>query len=756
MTIERFETDYSGKKVIIEYGRLAHQSGAAVTAQMGDTMVLASVCISKSSRPGMDFFPLMVDYEERYTAVGKIKGPRFLKREGRPSTDAVLTGRMIDRGIRPLFPENLRNEVQVVIMPLSVDGSNKPDIVGMIAATIALDISNIPFNGPITGCRVGLVGDELVINPTVDEIEFTEINLVLLGDGKRITMVDCDARELDDATTLRAFDEGMKAMEPMIKFMKTIHKKIGKPKLTNDELTWNTSLTEDDIKAIEKIKKKALPEMDKYLFNKPKGSKGERKKIIKELEEKMIEHFKSKLKTKDQTIEEAEAYVRGLMKKFFFDFIEEQVTVAILEKDQRVDGRKLDEIRELKGEVGIIPIIHGSGLFSRGETQVLSMVTLGAPGDDLIVESMETDEKKKYFHHYNFLPFSVGEVKFMRGAGRREIGHGALAEKGILPVLPRLEDFPYTVRVVSEVLGSNGSSSMGSTVGSTLALMDAGVPIKRPVAGIAMGMASNGKKWKVLTDLQDLEDGKGGMDFKFTSTAEGITAIQMDTKTPGLTMPMIKATFPPMRKAIDEILAVVKKAIPEPRKELSEHAPRIIALKIDTEKIGDVIGPGGKVIRGLCEEHDVQIDVEDDGTVMVTSTNAANAKTVEGIIKSIVRNLEVGDIFEDAEVVKIMPFGAFVKLTPKTDGLLHVSELDWGHVDKVTDRVNVGDKIRVKIIEIDRGKVEVSLKALMPRPPGVEDKPRRDTRRSGPPRRDQRRSGPPQNRRGPPRPPRRD
>jgi polyribonucleotide nucleotidyltransferase len=377
------------------------------------------------------------------------------------------------------------------------------------------------------------------------------------------------------------------------------------------------------------------------------------------------------------------------------------------------------------------------------------MVTLGAPGDDLIIESMETDAKKKYFHHYNFLPFSVGEVKPMRGAGRREIGHGSLAEKAIIPVLPRTEDFPYTIRVVSEVMGSNGSSSMASTVGSTLALMDAGVPIRRPVAGIAMGLASKGKKWKVLTDLQDLEDGNGGMDFKFTSTEEGITAIQMDTKTPGLTMPIIKATFPPMRKAINEILEVIKKAIPEPKKELSSFAPRIISMTIDTEKIGDVIGPGGKIIRGLCEDYDVQIDVDDDGTVMITSTESKNAREVERIIKGITRELEVGDIFEDAEVVKIMPFGAFVRLTPKTDGLLHVSELEWGHVDKVTDKVQVGDKVRVKIIEIDRGKVEVSMRALTPKPQGYEPKGRRDSRRSGPPRRPQKRSGGP-SRRGPP------
>lgn len=745
MDVQTFEFDYSGKKVIVEYGKMAHQADAAVTARIGDTSVLASVCMSDSGREGMDFFPLMVDYEERYSAVGKIKGPRFLKREGRPSTEAVLTGRMIDRGIRPLFPDGLRNEVQIVIMPLSVDGANKPDVVGMIAATIALEISSVPFNGPVTGCRIGMVNGEWVINPTVDEIEFSEINLVVIGDGKRITMVDCDAREMDDKSTIDAFAEAMKAMDPMVKFMKKIQKKIGKVKIPDDQLSWSTELDAEEKKIVEKIKKKAIPDLDKYLFNTPKGSKGERKKIIAELEGKLVEQFKKELKGKDKTEEEAEAELKKLLKKFFFDFIEDQVTEAILKEDKRVDGRKMDDIRDLKADVSVVPLAHGTGLFSRGETQVLSFVTLGAPGDDLIIESMETDDKKKYFHHYNFLPFSVGEVKFMRGAGRREIGHGMLAEKALLPVLPRDDEFPYTIRVVSEVMGSNGSSSMGSTVGSTLALMDAGVPIRKPVAGIAMGMASKGKKWKVLTDLQDLEDGNGGMDFKFTSTKDGITAIQMDTKTPGLSMEMIKATFPPMRKAINEILDVVTKAIPEPRKEISNHAPRIISMKIDPEKIGDVIGPGGKVIRGMCDDYDVNIDVEDDGTVLITSTNAENAKTVEGLIKSITREIEVGDIFEDAEVVKIMPFGAFVSLTPKSDGLLHISELEWGHVEKVTDKVNSGDRVRVKVIEIDRGKIEVSMKALLPKPEGYVDKPRKSSR---PPRR-----GPPQkgNRRGPPR-----
>ncbi len=739
--VERFETEYAGKKVIVEHGKMANQASASVTVQMGETMVLATATMSKKAREGMDFFPLMVDYEERYSAVGKIKGPRFMKREGRPSNEAVLTGRMIDRGLRPLFPEGLRNDVQIIIMPLSLDNENKPDVVGIIAATIALEISDIPFDGPITGCRVGMVNGEYILNPSAEEIEFSELNLVAMGDSKRITMVDCDARELPDTMVLDAFDIAMKTMGPMIKFMETLRKKIGKEKKKREDLHWNAEISSEDQKVLDKIKKAAIPELEKYLFNKPVGSKGERKIVIHELEEKLITDLLKKYKRKDMTPQETESYVKRLMSKFFFEFIEDQVTEAILEKDQRVDGRKLDQIRPLSAEVGIIPRSHGTGLFSRGETQVLSFCTLGSPGDDLLVETMENDSKKKYFHHYNFLPFSVGEVKPIRGAGRREIGHGALAEKALIPVLPSHSEFPYTIRVVSEVMGSNGSSSMGSTCGSTLALMDAGVPIRRPVAGMAMGLASNGKKWKVLTDLQDLEDGKGGMDFKFTSTEEGITGIQMDTKTPGLTIDIIKATFPQMRKAISEVLEVMKKAISAPREELSEYAPRIISLTIDPEKIGDVIGPGGKMIRSMCEDFEVQIDVENDGTIMITSDSSSNAKLAEKKIRSIVRTLEVGDIFEDAEVVKIMPFGAFVKLTEKVDGLLHVSEIEWGHVDKVTDRVQPGDRIRVKVIAIDRGKVEVSMKALLPRPEGAKDSVRRPPRR-GPPR------GKPQSHRG--------
>ncbi len=726
MTIRTFETDFSGTSLKIEYGRMAKQAGAAVTAQMGDTVVMATATMSGTSRPGMNFFPLMVDYEERFYAAGRIKGPRFTKREGRPTTDAVLTGRMIDRGIRPLFPEGMRNDVQVVIMPLCIDGVNKPDIVGLIAATLALHISNIPFNGPVAGVRVGMVTGDFIVNPTPEEIEFSELQMVVMGDGKKITMVDCDAKELDDKSTIQAFEVAMKAMAPITKFMDDIRKEIGKEKLKDSELKWVERPADEDLKIIKDMRKAALPHMDKYLFNTPVGSKGERKQILLQVKDILVEEFKKKLTTKDMTTEDAEVYLRKLLGMFFSDFIDEQVTKAIREGDKRVDGRKLDEIRALSAEVGILPRSHGTGLFSRGETQVLTVATLGAPGDDMIYESMEGDGKKKFFHHYNFLGFSVGEVKPIRGAGRREIGHGMLAEKALLPVLPRDDQFPYTIRLVSEIMGSNGSSSMGSTVGSTLALLDAGVPITRPVVGIAMGMASDGKTWKVLTDIQDMEDGTGGMDFKFTSTSEGLTAIQMDTKTHGVEMDIIKATFKQMRKAINEILKVVEKTIPAPREEISTYAPRIISMKIDPDRIGAVVGTGGKVIRGLTEEYGVQIDIEDDGTVLITGTDAVKANEVQAVIAGIVRVVEIGDVFEDVEVVKLMRFGAFVKLTPSTDALVPISEISYERVPSVEAVLAVGDKVNVKVIRLDKGKVDASMKALLPKPEGyVEPPPRR-------------------------------
>ncbi len=723
MKAKRYETDYAGKKVIIEHGKLSTQASAAVTAQMGETLILAAVTMSDSARESINFFPLMVDLEERYYAAGEIKGPRYTKRPGRPSDDAILISRMIDRGIRPLFPQDMRNEVQVICLPLSLDQENKPDVVAMIAACTALHISKIPFDGPITGVRVAMVNGDYIINPTVEELEFSDLNMMVMGDGERINMVDCDAQELTDVDVAKAFQKAMEAMGPMAKFIDGIRKDIGIPKVPDDKLVMKVRYDKAEEKLIKDIKKAAVPHLDKYLFNIPKGSKRERKEALKDLKEKLVDQFWKKAPDIKEE-EEARNYMDKLLGSFWYEFIEEQVSLAILKNEKRVDGRKIDEIRPLDAEVSVLPRTHGSGLFTRGETQILSTVTLGGPYDELYIETMETEGSEKYFHHYNFLPYCVGDIKMLRGAGRREIGHGALAEKALRPVLPEVEDFPYTMRVVSEVISSNGSSSMGATCGSTLSLMDAGVPIERAVAGIAMGLASDGKKWKVITDLQDLEDGAGGMDFKFTSTRKGLTAIQMDTKTRGLSMDIIKATFPQMRKAINQILDTMEKAIDKPREELSEYAPRIIHLMIDPEKIGNVIGPGGKMIRSITEEYDLEVDINDEGVVLITSKDAENAKKAEEVIKSIVKEVEVGDVFEEAEVVKIMPFGAFVNLTPGTDGMLHISEIDWGHTNKVTDAVNLGDTVKVKVIKVDRGKIDVSRKALLPKPEGYKENSR--------------------------------
>jgi polyribonucleotide nucleotidyltransferase len=732
MDLNRYTLEHYGKTIIIETGRFARQANAAVTVQIGDTVILATVTMSKEARGEVDFFPLMVDYEEKYYAAGRIKGPRYAKREGRPGDEAVLTGRMIDRGLRPRFPQDLRNEVQVICSPLSFDSVNKPDIVAMLAAGVALHISDIPFDGPIAAVRIGRINGEFVINPSVEEIENSDLQLVVQGSGEEISMIDCDAQEIKDDDLLEAFGIAMQAMAPIIDFIENIKKEIGSEKVTSEKLIWKSSFSDEENILVNQIKQMMLQNLDRYLFNTSKGSKNERKQILEDLKEQIVLQLKGQLinqgKFNDEL--EAEEYLNSLIDRFFFDFIEEQVSKAIIEKDQRVDGRKLNDIRDLKAEVGFLPRTHGSGLFSRGETQVLSIVTLGAPGDELSMENMEEEGTKKYFHHYNFPPYCVGEVRPLRGAGRREIGHGALAEKALRPVLPDDFEFPYTIRVVSEVMSSNGSSSMASTCSSTLALMDAGIPIKKPVAGIAMGLASNNGQWKVLTDLQDLEDGLGGMDFKITSTKDGITSVQMDCKSSGLNMNIINTTIGQARPALDQILSLIETTIPAPRPELSEYAPRIISFVIDPDKIGDVIGPSGKVVRELQTRFNVQIDIVDEGKVLITGMNKTNAELAEKEIREIVREVEIGDIFEEAEVVKIINIGAFVRLTPGTDGMLRTSEIDHQYVDKVTDRLKIGDKVRVKVINIDNGKVEVSMKALLPVPPGYRDRGRSYNRRS--------------------------
>ncbi|MFH0779466.1 MAG: polyribonucleotide nucleotidyltransferase [Parcubacteria group bacterium] len=711
MAMQKFETEVAGKKLIIKTGEYAKQSNGCCTVQYGDTMVLATVVINQKPREGTSFFPLMVEYEEKMYAAGKIKGGRFIKRETRPTDEAILVARMIDRGLRPLFDETIRRDIQVVVTVLSIDGENDPDISAIIAASTAIHISDIPWNGPLAGVRVGQIEGEWVLNPTYTARLKSNLDLGFSVCRDKVMMVESSASEVDEKTVFEAFKFGIKHARKITDLIEEARAGAGKEKISVTQIEPIEELDEnqknslnDLIKIQEECKELALNNLHKYLFNIPQGSKRERKDILHKLEDELTKFLTDKQVGKER---------REKILAFFPEFIEAEITKAVLEKDLRVDGRKLDQIRALECGVGMIPRTHGSGVFNRGETQVLSTVTLGAPGDEQVLEGMETSGKKRYMHHYNFPPYSVGEASPMRGAGRREIGHGALAEKAIVPVLPDKNEFPYTIRVVSEVLSSNGSSSMASTCGSTLALMDAGVPIKKPVAGIAIGLASNDKgEFKILTDIQDLEDGKGGMDFKVAGTRDGITAIQMDTKTLGLTLEIIEQALDRGKKARMEILDCIAKTIAEPRKELSQYAPRIEILHINPDKIRDVIGPGGKIINKIIDETGVAIDIEDDGSVFITSVSADGmAKAVE-IIKSITREAVVGEIYAGT-VVKIMDFGAFVEIFPGTDGLLHISEItNKERVNDVRKYLKEGQQVKVKVLNIDKetGKISLSIK----------------------------------------------
>jgi polyribonucleotide nucleotidyltransferase len=710
---QTFETELAGKKLIIETGELALQANASCTVRYGDTMVMATAVMNSSAREGLDFFPLMIDYEEKMYAAGKIKGSRFIKRETRPGDEAILTSRMIDRGIRPLFDQSIRRDVQVIVSVLSFDEENDADIPAIIAASTALHISDIPWNGPLAGIRVGKVDNEWVINPTYEARLKSAMDLTLSVSKDKVLMVESDANDVDPTTMYEAFEFGLKQGSKIVEFIEEIRAKVGKEKqVINDapveeELDENQKLSEQQLAELQvECENKATEMLSKYLFNIPKGSKGERKETLHKVKEELEKYLEEKQVGKDR---------RKKVLSFFSKFIDDQITNAILEKDQRIDGRKLDEIRELSAQINLLPRTHGSGLFNRGETQVLSIVTLGSPGDEQLLDGMEINGKKRYMHHYNFPPFSVGEAKPLRGAGRRDIGHGALAEKALMPVLPSREDFPYTIRVVSEVLGSNGSSSMGSTCGSTLALMAAGVPIKKPVAGIAIGIASNEKgDYKVITDIQDFEDGDGGMDFKVTGTRDGITAVQMDTKTDGLTLPIIKEAIPQAMKAINEIIDVIEKVIPEPAKELSQYSPRIISLKINPDKIRNVIGAGGKIINEIIDTTGVQIDIEDDGTVMITSTSEKGSAEAVTWIENLTKEAKVGEVY-DGKVVKIMDFGAFVEIFPGTDGMVHISEITTKErVEDVNKYLKEGQEVKVKVLKVDEasGKISLSIKQV--------------------------------------------
>lgn len=722
---QTFEMDFAGRKLAVEVGKMANQANASCLVSYGETVILATAVMAKEPRTGIDFFPLSVEMQEKMYAAGKIKGSKFVKRDGRPTDNAVLDSRMIDRGIRPLFNQEMRNEVQVVTTTLSYDEENSADILAITAAAVALHISDIPWNGPLAGVCVGRVNGEFIFNPTQSQLNQSDFKLVFSAAHDKVLMVDAEANELSEEDMMKAIELGLDRVKPLLDFMDDIRKQIGLTKQNENELIeaaqmgGEVSIAEKKA-AFEEGKKFFAPQLDKYLFNQPKGTKRERKAVAKELLEKFIEQLKSQEKH-----EEIIAYVE----EHFEAYLEEEVTKAIIEKEQRIDGRKLDEIRSLSAEVGLLPRTHGSALFSRGETQVLSIVTLGAPGDAQILDEMtESETKKTYIHYYNAPPYCYGETGAFRSAGRREIGHGALAEKAILPVLPDKEVFPYTIMVVSEVMGSNGSSSMASTCGSTLTLMDAGVPIKKPVAGIAMGLASNVKDYKILTDLQDLEDGEGGMDFKVAGTRDGITAVQMDTKTSGLSSEICRKTLIQAKEAREKILEVIATAIPAPRAELSKYAPRIVTLRINPEKIREVIGTGGKVINEIIDACGVAIDIEDDGLVAITGSNPDGVERAVKWVEGIVKEVEAGEIYT-GKVTRLMDFGAFVEILPGKEGLVHISEFSTSRVEQITDVAKVGDELKVKVIEIDdKGRINLSVKRADPNYDAMGDRNSRPSR----------------------------
>lgn len=693
---KKWSLQIGGRILEVETGLLAAQASGAVTVRYGDTVVLATAVMSKGASRVSGYFPLMVDFEERYYAAGKIKGSRFIKREGRPSDDAILSGRAVDRTTRPLFDHRMRNDVQVILTVLSYDGENDPDIISIIAASTALSISNIPWNGPVAAVRVGRLKGELILNPVNGEVTDGDLDLLLSGTEDKINMVECGSKEVLEDDMIKAFTFGQEAIKKIASFIAEIQKEIGKEKSV-------PTLVQGSAEFEAKIKEIMLAEgLAEALYDKDK-------KVIEEKTAAILEKVNEYIKT---TFPEEVDKLKEVAGIVFEEVSDEIVHTNVLEKEQRPDGRKLDEIRNIDCRVGILPRTHGTGLFTRGETQALTVTTLGSPGDEQIIDTMEVDMKKRYIHLYNFPPYSVGEVRPMRGPGRREVGHGALAEKALLPVLPPKEEFPYTILLVSEVLASNGSSSMASTCGSTLSLMDAGVPIKRPVSGIAMGIiVGKDDQFKVLTDIQGLEDHYGDMDFKVAGTAEGITALQMDVKVDGVTVAMLEAVLKQSHANRLEILDHITSAIPAPRAEMSQYAPRIIVMHINPEKIRNVIGTGGKIINEIIDETGVQIDIEDDGSIFITSTDKQSAQKAQEWIDNLTREVKAGEVF-NARVTKIMAFGAFAEILPGQEGLIHISEIAERRIEKVEDVLHIGDIVPVKVKEIDsQGRINLSAKA---------------------------------------------
>ena len=667
-----YSMELAGRTLTVDIGRVAAQANGAVFIKYGDTTVLSTATASDKPRDGVDFFPLSVEFEEKMYSVGKIPGG-FNKREGKASENAILTDRVIDRPMRPLFPKDMRNDVSVVMTVLSVDPDNSPEITGMIATSIALSISDIPWNGPVASINVGYVDGELVLNPTLEQRAKNRLNLTVAGSAEKIVMIEAGADQIPDDLMLKAIMTGHEEIKKMVAFINDIKAQIGKPKFEFESM-----------------------EVDHDLFDAVEAMVGEQVKVA--------------LDTDDKNVRDArlQPIIDAVHEKF------DEIYPDEIEKidDCLVDGRGIDEIRPLAAEVGVLPRVHGSGIFTRGQTQVMTIATLGPVSDAQKLDGIDEETSKRYIHHYNFPSYSVGETRPSRGPGRREIGHGALAERALVPVIPSVEEFPYAIRCVSEVLSSNGSTSQGSICGSTLALMDAGVPIKEPVAGISCGLITKEDgSWMTMVDIQGLEDFYGDMDFKVGGTKNGITAIQVDIKVDGLTPEIIASAFEKTRKArmyiLDEIML---KAIPAPRPEVSKWAPKMLATKVPVDKIREVIGSGGKVIQKISAECDVKIDISEDGSVFVSGIDKEKAEQAINIINTIANDPEIGAIYR-GKVVKIMNFGAFVEIAPGKDGLVHISKLDKSRVEKVEDVVSVGDEIVVKVMEIDdQGRINLSRK----------------------------------------------